>query len=273
MRSHEPLFWLGAAEIEIRRDEAYCFDCANRFDRPHVVFQMTLEGCGFYTRAQRRQMLSANTAFIDVIPGPFQYGYAKESPEPYRLAYVSLVGPVAIRWMRRIHATFGRVLDFGQDHTVADQITAMAGQYAQGVPLDRYQASAVAYAFIMQIHSVLMRSRIEQATRVRQATALIESHGRDPRFGVGQLARELDCSREHLARQFHEATGISPSTYLSQHRLGLAARELRSGSEKLDVVARRCGFSGANYFCRSFRQRWGITPAQYRAAPGMLLLP
>ncbi len=273
MRSPEPLFWLGEAAMEIRRSEQYYYNCRNRMDRPHIVLQITLEGCGFYTRGPRRELLPPNTAFIDAIPGAFEYGYAAESSVPYRLAFVSMAGPVAMRWMRRIHMLFGRVLHFGEDRTVADQVTALAGQDDRGVRLDRYQSSALAYALVMQIHSVLMRSRIEQATRVRRAMAMIEQDGRDPNFGIARLAEELECSREHLTRQFHDATGISPSAYLSQHRLALAARDLRSGTEKLDVIARRCGFSGANYFCRAFRQRWGITPAQYRAAPGMMLLP
>jgi AraC-like DNA-binding protein len=274
MRSQEPLIWTGGSGIEVRHADYY-FNSAKRLDRPHVVVQITRSGCGFYRRGGRRWTLPRNVMFIDHIPGAFEYGFAEESTGPYELAFVTLVGPVAERWMRRIHATFGRVLDFGDDFAVADQITAMAKQMEShaAAPLDRYQASAMAYGLIMQVHSVLMRSRIRQATRVRQATSLIERHGRDARFNVTQLAAELGCSREHLTRQFHEATGVSPSTYLSHYRLRVAAQELRRSPDKIESIARRCGFSGANYFCRSFRQRWGVTPAQYRASPGMTLLP
>jgi AraC-like DNA-binding protein len=274
MRSGEPLLWWGGAGAERRPDASYYFDCRRRLDRPHAVIQITLSGCGFYRRSGRRQLLPANHAFIDLIPSAFEYGHAPESEGPYELAFVSFSGPVAERWTKRAQANFGRVLDFGADRSVADQIVAMAQREDQpGAPPDRYQASAMLYALLMQVHSVLMRSRMEQAPRVRQATALIEQHGRDPRFSVATLAQQLDCSREHLTRQFHMATGVSPSKYLSQHRLSLVARELRAGEEKLDAIARRCGFSGANYLCRAFRQRWGLTPAQYRASPGMMLLP
>jgi AraC-like DNA-binding protein len=270
--SDEPLMWLAGVGEEIRRDESYYFDCRKRLDRPHVVFKLTFEGIGFHTRGDRRQLLPANSAWIDQIPGNFEYGFASESPRPYRFAYISMTGGPAVRWMKRIHQNFGHVLNFGSDTSVADQLRAIVMPNEQSGWLDRYQRSAMLYALLMQVHSVLMRSRSEQATRVRRATELIREHARDPRFSIGQLSGELDCSREHLARQFQEATGMSPLAYLSQVRLRLVANELRSGDEKLEAIARRCGFSSANYLCRMFRKRWGVTPAQYRETPGMMLI-
>jgi AraC-like DNA-binding protein len=270
--SAEPLIWLAGVAEEIRRDTGYYFNSRERLDRPHVVFQLTFEGTGFHTRDGRRQLLPPNSAFIDEIPGNFEYGFASESTRPYRFAYISMTGTPAFQWMKRIHESFGQVLDFGHDSSVADQMRAIVIPNEQSGWLDRYQKSALLYAILMQIHSVLMRSRIEQATRIRRATELIRQHARDPRFGISQLARELDCSREHLARQFQEATGMSPLAYLSQMRLRLVANELRLGDDKLEAVARRCGFSSANYLCRMFRRRWGVTPAQYRETPGMMLI-
>lgn len=270
--SSEPLMWLAGVGEEIRRDTGYYFDCRKRLDRPHVVFQLTLEGIGFYARNGRRELVGPNHAFIDLIPGNFEYGFAPESSRPYRFVFVSLTGRPAQRWVKRIHQSFGRVLSFGSDTSVADQLRAIAMPNEQSGWLDRYQKSALLYALLMQVHSVLMRSRSEQATRVRRAMELIHEHARDPRFGVSQLARELDCSREHLARQFQDATGMSPLTYLSQSRLRLVANDLRAGDDKLESVARRCGFSSANYLCRMFRKRWGVSPAQYRETPGMMLI-
>lgn len=273
MRSSEPLMWLGHAGEEFRRSTSYYYDARRRSDRAHVVIQLTLDGCGFYRRKGKTHLLRPGMAFIDQIPGPFEYGYSPESDGAYHLMFVSLAGSVALRWARRIHRTFGRVLDFGDDRTIADQMQTVVRQTEQPVRVDRYLASAQLYALFMQIHSVLMRSRMQLATRVTLATSLIERHACEPSFNVERLAGMVSCSREHLTRQFREATGVSPSTYLSQYRLRLAARELRREGDKIDAVARRCGFSGANYLCRMFRERFGLTPAQYRAAPGTMVLP
>lgn len=273
MRSNEPLMWLGGAREEWRDEISYYYDARKRRDRPHVVIQLTLAGCGFYRKGGRTHLLRPGMAFIDRIPGRFEYGFSPESEGAYHLVYVTIAGSVAMRWMSRIHRTFGHVLDFGDDRTVADQMQAIAHQSEQPLRVDRYLASAQVYALLMQIHSVLMRSRMQQATRVTLAISLIERHASEAGFNVERLASLVQCSREHLTRQFHDATGVSPSTYVSQHRLRLAARELRREGDKIDAIARRCGFSGANYLCRIFRARFGLTPAQYRAAPGTMILP
>lgn len=271
VQSSEPLIGLAGMGEQIRRDTSYYYEARRRLDRPHVVFQLTLEGMGFYTRGGKRHLLGPNTAFMDEIPGDFEYGYAVESQGPYRFLFVCMSGKMAFQWMKRVHRQFGAVLFFGNDGSIADQLRAIVVPQEQEW-LDRYQQSAMLYALLMQIHSVLMRSRMEQAARVRQAIHLIRSRASDPGFGIRDLARELECSREHLARQFQEATGLSPMAYVSRVRLQWAAHELRSGKDKLEVIARRCGFSSANYLCRMFRKRWGVTPAQYRQNPGMVLI-
>ncbi|GIW75954.1 MAG: hypothetical protein KatS3mg104_1017 [Phycisphaerae bacterium] len=271
VESSEPLMGLAGMGQEIRSDESYYYDARRRLDRPHVVFQLTLEGTGFYKRGGKRHLLNPNTAFMDQIPGDFEYGYAAESPGPYRFLFVSMSGKMAFQWMKRIHRQFGAVHFFGNDDSIADQLRTIIVPHEQQW-LDRYQQSAVLYALVMQIYSVLMRSRIEQSALVCQAIRRIHSLASDPGFGVGDLARILECSREHLARQFQQATGLSPMAYLSRVRLQWAAHELRSSEDKLEVVARKCGFSSANYLCRMFRKRWGVTPAQYRQNPGMVLI-
>jgi AraC-like DNA-binding protein len=101
---------------------------------------------------------------------------------------------------------------------------------------------------------------------------MIAEQGHHADFQIEMLSSQLDCSREHLSRQFRVATGVSPSGYLIQHRLRLAAREIRATGDKLELIARRTGFSCANYLCRAFRQRFGITPAQFRARPQMAIV-
>src|SRR5688572_13038740 len=113
VRTDEPLLWLGSAGRETRVGTDYFYDARHRLDASHVTLQLTLAGTGFYARGRDRRLLPRDHAFIDRIPGPFQYGYAPESRagEPYELVFLSTVGPAAMRWMRRIHVAFGPVID------------------------------------------------------------------------------------------------------------------------------------------------------------------
>lgn len=274
MRTDEPLLWLGGAGREARSDVGYFYDARLRTDLPHVTLQLTLSGIGFYQRGRDRRLLPQGWAFIDQIPGPFHYGYAPESRpgEVYDLVFVTLAGSTAHRWMKRIHAAFGPVLDLSNDRTIADMMLAIVARHDAGQRIDRYHASAQLYALLMELYSVLTRSRLQHEPRVEQAIALIEQHAGDARFNVETLAAKLGCSREHLTRHFRRATGMTPSSYLMQKRIRLATWALRRSDDKIDVIARRCGFSGSNYLCRVFRKRWKLTPAQYRRSRVELLI-
>lgn len=266
-RTAEPLLWLHGAGREVRGDASYYHDARVRGGGRHVNLQLTLAGAGFYENARGgRAILTAGQAWLDVIPGPFEYGYAP-SPRPYEHVFVSLGGPVAERWCARLVRDFGHVLDFGPRSAVEAQMLTIAHAREADTLPDRYLLSGQLYQLIMTIYSALRGSRLSTSPRIARAMLLIASHAPERRFNIDALAERMQCSREHLSRQFRATAGVTPSDYLMQHRICLAARLLRETDDKLDTIAHRCGLSGANYLCRLFRKRTGLTPAQFRARP------
>jgi AraC-like DNA-binding protein len=264
LRTAEPLIWFGGGGHEVRNSPSYFFDASTRTDR-QICLQLTLAGEGFYeNRRLGRIPLPRGTAFFEHIPGPFRYGYPRGASEPYEQVFISMGGPVAMRWWRRITRLFGPVLNLGVDTPIAARMIDIVRQQEGGTLPDRYVMSGQLYQLMMLILSALGRSRVETTPRVGQALSIIARRAHDSELTVVALANELKCSREYLARQFRAAIGVSPSDYLTQQRLRLAARRMRSSDEKLESVAKACGFGGANYLCRVFRQRVGVTPAQFR---------
>jgi AraC-like DNA-binding protein len=261
----EPLFVLAGAGHETHGDTSYYYNARLRTDQPHATLQLTLAGTGFYRSPRGRELLTPGRAFFAIIPGEFEYGYEPGSTRALELVFVSLRESAALEWYRRIAARFGNVMNLGLDRPIAEQMLWIAhAREANRLP-DRYELSAILYRLLMTIYSSLTQSRSRTSPRVARAIELIDAHCADPRFNIEALARKIDCTREYLARQFRAAAGITPSDYLLDQRIRLAARALRAGEEKLDLVARRCGFSGANYLCRLFKQRTGVTPARFRA--------
>lgn len=270
IQTDEPLFWLGGAGHETRADTRYFFDATRRLDRPHYVLQFTLAGTGFHERGGRRSLLTPGMAFLELIPGPFRYGYAPEGRWPYELVYVSFVGVPAERWCTRLIEAHGHVMNFGRRGPVESLMLAIAHQHTAGTLRDRYLISAQLYQLLMTALSTLKTAHVSSASRLGEALALVEQHGDDPNFNITELARRVGCSREHLTRQFTSAVGATPLEYLLRHRLRQAMQMLRDGDDKLDIVARDCGFSSANYLCRAFRHRFGVTPAVFRRNPGLV---
>ena len=269
LRTEEPLLWLNGCGHETHGSSSYSYDCLQRQDGPHYVLQLTLAGEGFYRRGAHRHLLPAGVAFLDRIPGPFHYGYAVESRWPYEQVYIgfSLAGET---WCRHIIRTFGNVLPFGPRSPVETLMLSIVHQHQAGILRDRYTVSGQLYQLLMTIMSNLHISRLAATGRIQQAITLIHELGQDPNFNIQSLARRLNCTREHLCRQFHQATGVTPNDYLVQHRLSLATRLLRQSEEKLENLARRSGFTSANYLCRVFRQHYAVSPAEFRRRPWMV---
>ncbi|MEQ1738195.1 MAG: helix-turn-helix domain-containing protein, partial [Rhodoglobus sp.] len=82
------------------------------------------------------------------------------------------------------------------------------------------------------------------------AVVYIDRHLRDPRLGVGDVARAVGLSERHLARIFAE-TGVGLARIILDKRLDLARRLLASpGAPSIGDVAGQCGFASHAHFTR-----------------------
>lgn len=274
VKTAEPLLWLTGAGHERQTGSWYYYDAAKRQDRPHWVFQMTLAGAGFHVDSRgRRTLLTPGMAFFEVIPGPFQYGYPPDRRDTYELLYFSLGGAEAHRWCERITSAHGRILQFNEQarQAIVPAALALAREVASR-RLDRYMVSGVLYQLLMTILSELNSSRLAMQPLAHEAARQLSAAALTREVDVAALAERMGVSREHLSRAFRQALGVSPSEYLIQQRLRMAAQHLRTSDAKLETIARLSGFSGANYFVRAFKKHVGVTPAAFRRRP-LLTVP
>ncbi len=269
-RTDEPLLWLVGGDHETQKSESYYYDARRRLDRPHLTIQLTLGGNGFYAARGTRTILPAGSAWIDTIPGEFEYGFHR-GDKPYSFVFISIGGPEAGKWARRLIGDFGHVISLDAQSAVETHMLNIAHAHRTATLHDRYLTSGQLYLLLMTLYSTLRGTRVSTSPRIARAMKLIDIHGVESSFNIDTLAERLDCSREYLSRRFREAAGVTPSEYLAQYRLRRAAKLLRDTDDKLDAIAHRCGLSGANYFCRLFRKHTGVTPAQFRARPWMVV--
>lgn len=99
---------------------------------------------------------------------------------------------------------------------------------------------------------------------VAQAITAIREHYAGL-YGVEELSESLGVSKSHLVRAFKNQVGVTPGQFLTEVRLDAAKQLLCLREYSLDVIASLCGFSGANYLCRVFKQHTGMTPAAFRS--------
>lgn len=81
---------------------------------------------------------------------------------------------------------------------------------------------------------------------------------------MDDLAAVAGYSRFHFTRLFKQHEGMSPGHYLQHERLRLSVRLLQTTADPMKLVAAKCGFRDANYFCRAFHKAYGVTPGLFR---------
>lgn len=86
----------------------------------------------------------------------------------------------------------------------------------------------------------------------------------DDDVSVEAVARELGFTRQYVSGRFHRKTGRLLSDFLKQKKLEKAARLLRSGELRVTQIAHLCGFESENYFRQQFREKYGVSPRQFR---------
>jgi AraC-like DNA-binding protein len=116
----------------------------------------------------------------------------------------------------------------------------------------------------------LVTPRMVVGTRFAKARRFIEQHLRDPELGPQKVARALNISTRYLGMIFAEEND-SVSAYILRRRLEVIAHQLsdaRWRARSICEIAFDWGFNSAPHFSRSFRDRFGLSPREYRATRG-----
>ncbi len=88
----------------------------------------------------------------------------------------------------------------------------------------------------------------------------------EPLLSVSELAKDAGFSPAQFRRSFGEHLGVSPRSYLINHRLEMARRLLEQDDLPVSAIVARCGFSSSSHFIHLFKRNTGLAPLQYRQA-------
>lgn len=83
-------------------------------------------------------------------------------------------------------------------------------------------------------------------------------------LSITVLAERACVSPRHFARRFKTTFKQTPGAFVQERRLDEARRRLIAEHISIDAVADSVGFRSTDAFCRAFRQRFHITPTEYR---------
>ena len=81
---------------------------------------------------------------------------------------------------------------------------------------------------------------------------------------IDEVAAANGMSRAAFFKAWKKNFDVTPSQYVIDLRLEAAARSLRETSVPISEIVKDVRFAGEYMFYRRFRQKYGMTPGEYR---------
>lgn len=141
--------------------------------------------------------------------------------------------------------------------------------------LDEARRASVGQTMIDLVHSMI-GADAQPGRQVANPLELLLQRIKDfignnvarPELTIAMIARRMGCSVRYVYRAF-EVECLTPSDYIWDLRLRRAATQLREAggyAGEISEIAFALGFSSSAHFSRAFRNRYGVSPSQWRRA-------
>lgn len=110
---------------------------------------------------------------------------------------------------------------------------------------------------------LLAESNPKEGRFLQKVNAVISDKMSDEQFDANALSTALSMSRAQLLRRLKKITGLSPGLYIKSIRLQ-KAKEMLEADVTVSDAAFENGFGTLSNFTKVFREKYGITPSQWR---------
>ena len=95
-------------------------------------------------------------------------------------------------------------------------------------------------------------------------TALLEENISNGDLSVDDVARMMGMSRSVYFKKLKALTGVGPNDFFKSLRMQRAAEILDAGELSITEISYAVGIADAHYFSKCFKQKYGVTPTDWR---------
>lgn len=81
---------------------------------------------------------------------------------------------------------------------------------------------------------------------------------------IDEISKAVGMSRSTCFKYFREYAHQTPMEYLTEYRLHKAERFILESARSLTEISNLCGFTSSSYFTKLFKDKYGLTPREYR---------
>lgn len=163
---------------------------------------------------------------------------------------------------------FEHIVDCGRSHEkIRLLFAAMYNELKQQKPMCSQIADSFLMILLSEIYRIAPQRFLVGENKNSEMVRRIQNRfERDCSADVTlpELASEFHVSPSQLSHVFKSITGYSPIDYLISCRLSAAKTLLAESEKSIKEIVDTCGFSDESNFSRTFKNKTGMTPSEFR---------
>jgi AraC-like DNA-binding protein len=237
------------------------YDWDNSRRASACLFQYTLSGCGELVVQGQSHRVPAGHGLLVRMPSASAYRLPRGGS--WRFIFLKFWGTGVQEWAASTLQKPGRILRLAADSPPVELMRRLLAMALEGAD-DEPSLSALTYSFVCELDRHCGRPSNDLPEPIQRALAIIETSYSEPWLNAECIATRLGLSRAHFSRLFARHLGVAPYEYLVRRRLKEARELLLSTSLPTRIIAEMTGYARPAHFCRTFHQRFGQAPQQFR---------
>ncbi len=242
------------------------------FVRNHYLFHYVISGRGFLDSnvskgASQRYDLEAGQGFL-ISPGQINT-YSADQEDPWKYVWLEFDGLRAPGYLNAAGLGLTQPIYQPNDAALAEELRDTMLHIAGHPKASLLHQIGHLCLFLDTLIQSSSTRREPHGIQLRdfyiqEAVHFMEqNYQRD--LSVEEIADVCKLNRSYFSKLFKESKGCPPQEFLILMRLSKAAEMMKTTSASIGDIAARCGYPNQLHFSRSFKQRYGVSPREWRS--------
>lgn len=240
--------------------------------RNHYLFHYVISGRGYLdsTAADgttRRYDLEAGQGFL-ISPGQINM-YGADETDPWKYIWLEFDGLRATEYLNEAGLSAAQPIYRPESMEQAEQVRELMF-YIAGHSRD--SVLRLIGHLCLLLDALIQSSSTRQEPHktqlrdfyVQEAISYMELHYKR-NLTVEEIADACRLNRSYFSKLFKEKKGCPPQEYLIRLRLTKAADLMKNTTLSIGDISVSCGYPNQLHFSRAFKQRYGVSPREWRS--------